>query len=321
MDLICLEDLNIHYGSFKAFEASEVRLPAGSIGLLGPNGAGKSTLIKVLLGLLRPRTGRGQVLGIDLGDSLAIRQQVGYMPENDSFVPGLTAVQFVSLAGELAGMPSRDALRRAHEVLTYLDLEEARYRKIEQYSAGMKQRFKLAQALVHDPKLLILDEPTNGLDPGGRKAMLNLVRSLTREFGKSVIVATHLLEDVDQICDHLLVLDAGRIVAHGNIEDLRSHWRHRYRLRLDGNPGPFLEALQGAGAEVLVTGEETSSDGDIVVQVPEDWACRRFFELITEVGGTGDDESPVLRSVQPDRESLGQLFRRVVRKERDDAGV
>ena len=163
-----------------------VRLPPGRIGLLGPNGAGKSTLLKILLGLLPPSSGSGRVLGHDLGRAgVELRRAVGYMPEADALVPGLRGAEYVALAGELYGMPPREARRRAHEVLTYLELEDARYRRLEEYSTGMKQRLKLAQALVHDPPVLLLDEPTSGLDPSGRDAMLRLLLTLGREHGKS----------------------------------------------------------------------------------------------------------------------------------------
>ncbi len=314
MDLIRLRRLAIHYGSFCAFRAQEVALPMGAVGLLGPNGAGKSTLLKVLLGLLQPSSGAGEVLGLDLRrHSLAIRGRVGYMPENDSFVPGLTAVQFVTLAGELAGMPRREALRRAHETLYYVGLEEARYRRIEEYSTGMKQRFKLAQALVHDPELLILDEPTTGLDPASRRSMLRLIRSLNRDFGKSVLLSTHILDEVDQVCDSVLILNRGEVVANGRIQDLRVHWRNRYRLGLDGETSRYVQSLEASGAQVLpaerVGGEP---DGELVVEVPENWPSRRFFEILASLEGSCGNGAPVLRSLRPDHERLDRLFQRLL---------
>ena len=174
--LIELDHVLRWYGSQHALRDVTVRLPPGRIGLLGPNGAGKSTLLKILLGLLPPSSGTGRVLGLDLGRSgVELRRAVGYMPEADALVPGLRGAEYVALAGELYGMPPREARRRADEVLTYLELEDARYRRLEEYSTGMKQRLKLAQALVHDPPVLLLDEPTSGLDPSGRDAMLRLL--------------------------------------------------------------------------------------------------------------------------------------------------
>ncbi|MBI4583789.1 MAG: ABC transporter ATP-binding protein [Planctomycetes bacterium] len=317
MDLIRLNRLAIHYGSFCAFRAEEVALPMGAVGLLGPNGAGKSTLLKVLLGLLQPSSGAGEVLGLDLRrQSLAIRGRVGYMPENDSFVPGLTAVQFVTLAGELAGMPRRQALRRAHETLYYVGLEEARYRRIEEYSTGMKQRFKLAQALVHDPELLILDEPTSSLDPASRRSMLQLIRSLQRDFGKSILLSTHLLDEVDQLCDSVLILNRGEVAANGRIQDLRVHWRNRYRLDLDGEKARYVQSLEAAGAQVLPAergGGE--ADGGLVVEVPENWPNRRFFEILAALDGSCGNGAPVLRALRPDHERLDRLFQRLVSRE------
>src|SRR5207253_9493820 len=199
--LIELDHVSRWYGTQHALQDVTVRLAPGRIGLLGPNGAGKSTLLKILLGLLPPSSGTGRFLGLDLGRSgIELRRAVGYMPEADALVHGLRGSEYVALAGELYGMPPREALRRAHEVLTYLGLEDARYRRLEEYSTGMKQRLKLAQALVHDPPVLLLDEPTSGLDPAGRDAMLNLLLMLAREHGKSVLLSTHLLGDVERVC-------------------------------------------------------------------------------------------------------------------------
>jgi ABC-2 type transport system ATP-binding protein len=317
MSLISLRDLAVDYGAFRALEADGVRLPAGAIGLLGPNGAGKSTLVKTLLGLLRPSRGGGEVLGLDIRSaSAAIRRRIGYMSEHDSFVPGLNAVEFVSLAGELAGMPRRDSMRRAHEVLNYLGIEETRYRKIQEYSAGIRQRIKLAQALVHDPELLILDEPTNGLDPGGRRAMLELVTSLRRDFGKSIVLATHLLDDVERVCEHVLVLARGRVLTHGRVEDLRLAWKRRYRLEIEGDAGAFAAALAEAGAAPIESAARRVDGGargplpqaEIVIELPEDWPARRIFEVLASL-----KEAPLLRGLKPERESLEQLFERIVR--------
>src|SRR6185437_1557607 len=182
--MIDLNSVSRWFGSFQALRDVTVQLAPGRVGLLGPNGAGKSTLLKILLGLLAPSSGGGRVLGHPIGlDGTALRRAIGYMPEADALIPGLRGAEYVALAGELYGMPRREAQRRAHEVLTYLELEDARYRRLEEYSTGMKQRLKLAQALVHDPPMLLLDEPTSGLDPAGREAMLRLLLTLGREHG------------------------------------------------------------------------------------------------------------------------------------------
>src|SRR3954470_24392239 len=192
---LALQHVSRSFGTRLALDDVTLRLQPGRIGLLGPNGAGKSTLLKILLGLLPPSSGTGKVIGYDLipANGTALRRAIGYMSEADALIPGLRGAEYVALAGELYGMPRRQAQRRAHEVLTYLGMEDARYRRLEEYSTGMKQRIKLAQALVHDPPALLLDEPTGGLDPAGRQAMLELLLSLGRDHGKALLLSTHLL--------------------------------------------------------------------------------------------------------------------------------
>jgi ABC-2 type transport system ATP-binding protein len=217
-----VSELTVRYGTRAVLENLSLSVPAGCVGLLGPNGAGKTTLIKTLLGFVKAAGGTGRVLGHDIHrDSLRIRQAVGLMPEQDCHIPGMNAVSFVAYAGELAGMPQAQALRRAHEVLEYCALGEARYRNIETYSTGMKQRIKLAQALVHGPKLLFLDEPTNGLDPGGRDDMLALIRDVSHGKGVSVIVSSHLLPDIERTCDSVIVMRAGQVVTQGGVTELK----------------------------------------------------------------------------------------------------
>lgn len=207
MAVASIKDLTVQYGSLTALDGFSVEIPEGCVGLLGPNGAGKTTLIKTLLGFLDASRGSGTVLGFDIfRQGKEIRQRVGFMPEQDCHIPGMSAVQFVAFAGELAGMPPEMAVARAHEVLEYCGLGEARYRNVETYSTGMKQRIKLAQAIVHGPKLLLLDEPTNGLDPKGREEMLELVRSISHGKGINVLVSSHLLPDIERISDEVIVL-------------------------------------------------------------------------------------------------------------------
>src|SRR6266850_1091245 len=223
-----LERVTVTYGRSEALRDVTTTFSAGAVGLLGPNGAGKSTMIKALLGFIVPTRGRMRVLGLDVAEApLAIRARVGYMPESDAHIPGMNAVSFVAYCGELAGLPRVDAMQRAHEVLFYVGLGEARYRNVETYSTGMKQRIKLAQALVHDPDLLFLDEPTNGMDPRGRDEMLELVRDLAHNKGVNLILSSHLLPDVEYTCDHVVVMDKGAIAAAGPIvatlEDVFAH--------------------------------------------------------------------------------------------------
>src|SRR5712671_4284623 len=191
--VVTLEGVTVTYGTNRALREVTSSFAAGAVGLLGPNGAGKSTMLKSLLGFIVPERGRLRVLGLDVAEApLEIRARVGYMPESDAHIPGMNAVSFVAYCGELSGLPPADAMQRAHEVLFYVGLGEARYRNVETYSTGMKQRIKLAQALVHDPDLLFLDEPTNGLDPAGRDAMLTLAHRIGTAFNISVVVCSHL---------------------------------------------------------------------------------------------------------------------------------
>ncbi len=245
------QNLTVKYGSFVALEDFTASLPEGCVGLLGPNGAGKTTLIKTMLGFVDPAQGGGHILGHDLAtEGPMIRQNVGYMPEQDCHIPGMTAVQFVAYAGELAGLPSNQALRRAHEVLEYCGLGEARYRNVETYSTGLKQRIKLAQAVVHGPKLLLLDEPTNGLDPRGREEMLALIRSVSHGKGLSVLVSSHLLKDIERICDHVVVLLAGKLRAAGPIRDLKSVKGQPVDVQLREHNLEFVDAIQKMGMMV-----------------------------------------------------------------------
>jgi len=217
-----ISNLTVRYGNFTALDDLSCEIPEGCTGLLGPNGAGKTTLLKTILGFVNPTSGEGTVMDKNIRtDGMAIRQLIGLMPEQDCHIPGMTAVGFVSYAGELSGMPPADALRRAHEVLEYCGLGEARYRNVETYSTGMKQRIKLAQALVHGPKLLLLDEPTNGLDPRGREEMLDLVRSVSHGRGVNVIVSSHLLPDIERVCDRVIVVIKGKLRTAGTIKDLK----------------------------------------------------------------------------------------------------
>src|SRR5215510_5023302 len=207
-----LESVSVRYGRNQALRDVNVSFPKGAVGLLGPNGAGKTTMIKSLLGLLPPERGQMRVLGLDVRHApLQIRRRIGYMPESDTHIPGMNAVSFVAFCAELAGLPRADAMQRAHEVLYYVGLGEARYRNVEQYSTGMKQRIKLAQALVHDPELLFLDEPTNGMDPKGREEMLDLILELPVKRGLSIILSTHLLPDVERVCDQVVVMHQGTL--------------------------------------------------------------------------------------------------------------
>ena len=258
--VVTLDSVTVAYGANRALRDVTSSFAAGAVGLLGPNGAGKSTMIKALLGFITPETGRMRVLGYDVAASpLAIRARVGYMPESDAHIPGMNAVSFVAYCGELAGLPRVDAMQRAHEMLFYVGLGEARYRNVETYSTGMKQRIKLAQALVHDPDLLFLDEPTNGMDPKGRDEMLELVRDLAHNKGVNLILSSHLLPDVEYTCDDVVVMDKGRIAAAGPIQAMKQPRGRVYELRVKtptGDLEPFTGELRAAGLECHATDED-----------------------------------------------------------------
>ncbi len=252
-----LSDIRFSYGAVHALDGVSLSLDGGAAGLLGPNGAGKSTLLRILLGFLKPDRGDGRVLGFDIRrDQPLIRRAVGYMPEDDCFVAGLDAVSFTAYFGELSGMPRQEAKKRAHEVLFYVGLGESRYRLLDTYSAGMKQRLKLAQALVHDPRLLFLDEPTANLDPHGRTEILDLIRDVTQTKDIQVLISSHILADIETICDSVVILNRGRCAAQGRMEDLRAVQFSLYEVRLkpDGDAEKaFRGALTGRGCRLEET--------------------------------------------------------------------
>ena len=255
--VVDLQGVSIVYGRQPALRDVSAEFPAGAVGLLGPNGAGKSTLLKALLGFIAPTQGRMRVLGLDVTTSaLEIRSRIGYMPESDAHIPGMSAVQFVAYCGQLAGLPDADAMQRAHEVLYYVGLGEARYRNLETYSTGMKQRIKLAQALVHDPDLLFLDEPTNGMDPKGRDEMLALIRDLAHNKGVNLIVSSHLLPDIEFTCDHVVVMDKGVVAAHGTLDAVRGPQVQVFELRVKDDSERMVALLRTAGYDCHDTDDD-----------------------------------------------------------------
>src|SRR5215472_15708109 len=301
--VVTLDQITVAYGRSAAIREVSASFPSGAVGLLGPNGAGKSTMIKALLGLLIPERGRMRVLGYDVAEQpLEIRARVGYMPETDAHIPGMNAVSFVAYCGELAGLPRVDAMQRAHEVLFYVGLGEARYRNVETYSTGMKQRIKLAQALVHDPDLLFLDEPTNGMDPKGRDEMLELVRDLAHNKGVNLILSSHLLPDVEFTCDHVVVMDKGAIAASGPIAALKQPRGRVYELRVKtaGELDAFFDRLRAAGLDCH------STDDDVVrVFVPGDGGARQLFALASAEGAQ-------VRHLRPSVPTLEDVFAHAV---------
>ncbi len=276
-----ISELSVRFGDVQALKDVSFRFQGKSLGLLGPNGAGKSTLIRTLLGMIDPSQGRAKVLGIDCrSQRIALRKRVGYVPEKDCHIPGMTAADYVTLGGELAGMRRRDAIERAHEMIRFCGVGEARYRPVDGFSAGMKQRIKLAQALVHDPDLIFLDEPTNGLDPEGRILLLNVLRELHQQMGIRIVISSHLLRDVEYVCESVVVVKLGEIVREGTIADLKEISDRRWEMRVRGDLQRFNLALENRGVEIIKsTGEEievqTPSPGsDCILRSAEESACQ-----------------------------------------------
>jgi ABC-2 type transport system ATP-binding protein len=258
--VVDLENLRVKLGRREILRGISCRLGVSgvgkAIGLLGPNGAGKSTLILTLLGFHKPIAGSAHILGFDCGRQMReVRARIGYMPETDSYIGNMTAVSFLRLMAELSGLPEKIAIEKAHEALFHVGLGEARYRELRTYSLGMKQMAKLAQAIVHGPELLILDEPTNGLDPAARQRMLKLVREMKEEQGMYVILCSHLLRDVEQVCDEVIIMKDGLIVRECNLEEERRSNKCFVELEVTGNDEKLRGELPGIGAEGVTEGE------------------------------------------------------------------
>lgn len=252
--LVELKGLTVRFGEREILRNLTASLQGQAIGLLGPNGAGKSTLINTLLGFYKPTAGTAQVFRHDItNETRAIRALVGYMPENDAFISKMSAVSFIQMMGELSGLPPEMALERAHEALFYVGLAEARYRQIGTYSLGMKQLAKLAQAIVHGPKLLILDEPTNGLDPSARQRMIRMIREIRDTREMRIILCSHLLRDVEDTCDEVLILKQGRIVHYSNLDQERRANKRFLELEIYGANGDFSAAIEKLGCECAIT--------------------------------------------------------------------
>jgi ABC-2 type transport system ATP-binding protein len=302
-ELIALDRITKDYGRLRALDEMSLSLSPGVIGLLGPNGAGKSTLIKVLMGLVKVTQGTGRVLGYPLGRGFRqIRARVGYMPEDDCYLAGLPGVEVVRFMARLSGLPSIEALRRAHEILDFSGVEEERYRNVETYSLGMRQKLKFAQAIVHDPPLLILDEPTSGLDPEEREAMLGRARILAQRMGKSVLISTHILPDVQAICDTVVILAKGRVRVVDRLETLRRPTSPVWRVRVLGQAAALAACMRRAGLEV-----ETESGDTLAVSTADGGVVQRVWDWAREAG-VG------IRALVPAQNSLEQIFLDAVRE-------
>lgn len=294
------EGVVVRYGDIIALDNLSLKVSKGAVGLIGPNGAGKSTFIKSVLGLITPQAGSIKVCGLDsVTDRMRIRDMVGYMPEHDCLIETMSAVELVSYMGSLAGMSKDDAIPRSHEVLDFVGLGEERYRPISTYSTGMKQRAKLAQAIVHDPAILFLDEPTNGMDPIGREEMLDLISRIAST-NKSVLVSSHILQDVEKICQDVIIVNGGNAIVQGDIDTLLSQAKGRYQIKVRGHSDSikaFLQLLKGKYQ--IITVSETF--GQVTVVLINEGSSSGIFEQASLSGVQ-------IRSYLPDRITLEEVF-------------
>jgi ABC-2 type transport system ATP-binding protein len=292
-----LDDLHVQLGGRTILDGLSGALNGRAIGLLGPNGAGKSTLINTLLGFHPPARGTARVLGMDIRrDARKLRAQVGYMPESDSFISGMTGLRFVRYMAEISGLPAEQAMERAHEAFFYVGLGEVRYRKLGTYSLGMKQLAKLAQAIAHGPKMLIMDEPTNGLDPPARQRMIQLVREIRDASDMRLIISSHLLRDVEETCEEVLILRNGRVAALCNLEEERRANRKFLELETMGANGAFSSALQQLGCECAVF-----TNGRMKVVMPDKIEIREVYRIAEQQGIQ-------IRKMNHRRDSLEDIF-------------
>jgi ABC-2 type transport system ATP-binding protein len=273
---------------------------------LGPNGAGKTTLLKIILGFLSPQSGSGRVLGFDITSSRKeVRRIIGYMPETGCLIPGMDAVTLTAYLGELSGMPKQEAVKRAHEVLYYVGLEESRYRDVGTYSSGMQQRLKLAQALVHDPELLLLDEPTSGMDPTGRKEMLELIRDIARKGSMNIIISSHLLPDVEYTCQQVIILNNGRIVSQQEIAGVSQENFNRFEVKFKGKIDHFLKRLKKLKCKI-----ESNSKGFFSILLPAQQSPQILFKIALE-------ENIQIRHFKQSKTTLEDVFVNVIGVDND----
>ena len=252
-EIFNVSSLSKFYGSVHALNDVTFKIPPGAIGLLGPNGAGKTTLLRILLGLIKYNSGNAKVLGFDIStDIREIRDNVGYSPEFSPTMPDVTAMKYVTFMGALSGLDSIESAQRAHDTLHYVGLGEERYRPLSEFSTGMMQKCKLAAALVHDPDLIILDEPTDGLDPIGRQQMLELIEKLYKDEKKNILISSHLLFDVERICDEIIVLGRGKVIKTGKLAEVLSDESNTLRIRITGDVQAFAKQLKDGGLDPVI---------------------------------------------------------------------
>ncbi len=300
-----LQGLGVRFGGRPILQDLTARLSGRAIGLLGPTGAGKTTLIHTLLGFHKPSEGTARMNGEDVVTGAArLKGSIGYMPESDAFIAGITAVRFVRMMGELSGLPGEAALERAHETLQYVGLGEARYRTLEGFSLGMRQMAKLAQAIVHAPKILFLDEPTNGLDPPARARMIRLVKEIRDSGQAQIILSSHLLRDVDECCDEALVLRDGRIAFHGNLEEERRANKKFLQVETRGDERAFAAAAEALGCTCAMLGP-----GRLKMVLPESIAVRDLYRIAAE-------QQLQIRRLDYKRDSLQDIFLKAMEEPR-----
>jgi len=302
--LIEFENVEVFYGDFQALKGVSCSIGTGTIGLLGPNGAGKSTMMKTILGFNQASSGKVTMFGRPMPQSaLEIRARLGYMPEREVVSPKISAVSFLTYCGRIFGMSRVDSMERTHEVLNYVGIGESRYRKMESYSTGMLQRVKLAQAIIHDPELLLLDEPTNGLDPDGRLEMLDLVKDIASKRKVTIILSSHLMPDVQHVCERIIMVSGGKIAREGTIKELTAREERKYEIRVRDNAAHFMQLALDAG----MTCEEDDETGSLIIGLPSDMGddARPIFELAR---GSGNQ----VRHFRPARHSLTEVFMQAV---------
>jgi ABC-2 type transport system ATP-binding protein len=295
---IQLDGLNVRLGGRPILKDLSGTYAGRCIGLLGPNGAGKTTLLQTLLGFHSPSSGTARIFGLDVRTRIReLRHRIGYMPETDSYIAGMAAIRFVRMMAELSGLPSEAAMERAHETLFYVGLGEARYRKLGTYSLGMKQMAKLAVAVVHGPNMLILDEPTNGLDPPGRQRMIRLIKDI-RDTGEiQLIVSSHLLRDIEECCDEVMIMKDGRIASYCNLEEQRRTNRKFLQVETRGENGPFLQAVEQLGCDCAIDQRMHR----IKMVLPEHVEIRNLYEL-------AQTHAIQIRRLDYKRDSLQDIF-------------
>src|SRR3989440_2699798 len=295
--VITLDNLSVTFGGRPILKNLSGDLRGRAIGLLGPNGAGKTTLIHTLLGFHQPSAGTARILGSDIRDQAnQIKSLIGYMPERDSFISKMSCIHFVRFMAELSGLPSGAALERAHEALFFVGLGEARYRNVDTFSLGMKQLAKLAQAIVHGPKLIFLDEPTNGLDPPARQRMIKMIREIRDSGQAHIVLSSHLLRDVEECCEEILILKDGRLVVYCNLEEERKSNRKFLMLETRGDQNKFAEAIRALGCEYALTG-----DHRVKVVLDQGTEVRDLYRV-------ADEQQVQIRRLSYKRDSLEDIF-------------